>query len=158
MELMKRRALLCTVGAASVFGAGGCLNTIDPRETDLTLAWYGLTNYTTESVELDVRVERDGETVHEKTYEVEGRTDGRLGGTIVECSWSGATGDYTVAAREPGSEWVSKSVDEIDDDRIQTGDCVLAEALYRGQTIEFWLRDRCDRITEYSGGCSFVTE
>lgn len=155
---MKRRALLGTVGAASVFGTTGCLDTIDPREPDLTLGWYGLTNYTTEPVELEVRVERDGETVHEKTYEVEGRTGGRLGGTIVECSWSGVAGDYTVAAREPGSEWVSKSVDEIEDRRIQTGNCVLAEALYRGHTIEFWLRDRCERITEYSGGCSFVSE
>lgn len=155
---MNRRSLLGTAGAAAVFGTAGCLETIGLREPEMTLGWYGVTNYTTESVALDVRVERDGEVVHEETYDVEGRADGRLGGEVVECTWDDVAGAYTVYAREEDSEWVSKSLSEIDDDLLRTGECVLAEALYRGHTIEFWLRDRCDRIAAYRGGCSFVNE
>lgn len=101
---MNRRKLLGTVGAVGSFGVSGCLDSVDPRGSQIQLAHYWLSNYTSEPVRLEARVDRDGETVHEETYDVEPKDDdeGTLGVTSVECTWGDTAGEYILYARRQG--------------------------------------------------------
>ena len=156
---MNRRKLLGTVGAVGSFGVSGCLGSVDPRGSQIQLAHYWLSNYTSEPVRLEARVDRGGETVHEDTYELEPKDDdaGTLGVTPVECTWGDEAGEYILYARQQGGDWVSTHLAEANDELLQASDCAMGEANYYGDDIAFWLRDYCPDFTG-SRGCPFAQQ
>lgn len=156
---MKRRALLASLGAATATTTAGCLSSIeDHLDTTVRLGWLGAHNFDTEPHAFDLRVERNGETVHESSHEVEEREDPVVHGAVADCTWGDAPGDYTVRARVDGGEWAARELSEIDEAYEGDVDCVVSKVEYREGRVEILIRGGCDRVDSYDGGCAFANQ
>lgn len=138
---------------------GGCLEAVDPRRPEIELRQFSIANWTEEPARIDVRVERDGETVHEATYELEPRRDRVLGGATIDCSWGDTRGDYTLFAREDGGEWVSASLSEATGGFLETVDCATVLGDYRGPgSLDLIVRQNCGGISDSDTPCPVEDE
>nr|WP_233340598.1 hypothetical protein [Haloprofundus sp. MHR1] len=107
---MKRRQFLGRAVSPILVSAGmlsvaGCLSESDASGASV-LGAVVITNRNDERHIVDFRVRWDGETVHESTHEVEGRTDdGSVDGAVPAKTWPDEPGQFTVSARTQGSDW-----------------------------------------------------
>lgn len=106
---MRRRALLTAVGLSITASTAGCLNIILNRgDQQIQLARFSAGNFDSDTHQFDLRVDRDGETVHRSTHEIRGKGADRIYGAIADCDWGTTRGMYEVYARVDGGEWTSK--------------------------------------------------
>lgn len=156
---MRRRALLAAVGLSTAVSTGGCLDTVFGND-GIHLARFSATNHTADPVEFDLRVDRDGETVHRSSHRVRGMGDGRIHGAVADCDWASTAGEYEVFARADGSDWTSKPLEDVGDGWRDSVDCATALAEFYEDDV--WLRVRadCDRHlpSASTGVCSVDRE
>lgn len=147
-----------------MFGmGGGCLTDAFKQSDAVRLGWFNVANHDTERHRFALRVERDGEQVHRSSHVVQGRTDpdvasehSTIYGATAECTWGNAAGDYTVAVRVDGGEWVTKSLKQSHSETA----CTVARAEYDNANLApaefaFWFRN-CADVWRYKGGCEFA--
>jgi hypothetical protein len=157
LRRVKRRALLAAIGAVTTTATAGCLGSIaDSLDRTVQLGWFGAHNFDTDPHEFDLRVERDGEVVHESGHEVAGFEDPVAHGAVADCTWGDEPGGYTVSARVDGGEWVSREISELDERYENDVDCAIAEAQYRNESVAVYFQVGCDRVDHYDGGCGFA--
>jgi hypothetical protein len=153
---VKRRALLAALGITTPIATAGCLGSIADRlDRTVQLGWFGVHNFDTDPHEFDLRVERDGEVVHESAHEVAGFDGPVVHGAVADCTWGDEPGGYTVSARLDGGEWASRAISEIDELYENDLDCTTAEVQYRRESTRIHFQPGCDRVDDY-GGCGFA--
>ncbi|WP_157231412.1 hypothetical protein [Halostagnicola larsenii] len=131
---------------------------MDVLDSSSRIGWVGVNNYDTESHRFSVQVERDGSIVHESSHTIRGSEDNVIPGEAVDCTWGDAAGTHRIRARVDGNEWVEQSVDEAIDGSV---DCVTARVNYgnlRSVALDIFIRENCDAVPEYNGGCAFANE
>lgn len=141
---MKRRALLSTVGLTAAATAG-CLDTV-VDDAPIRLARFATVNHTSDPVRIDLRVDRDGETVHESFHQLREKEDGQIHGAVVDCDWGTTPGEYVVFARVADTEWTSKPVSDVRDESDDSVECATAVAHYE-DGVWLQVRDDCERYT-----------
>lgn len=153
---MKRRTVLASVGASAIATSAGCLDSLTEEKPTVRLGWFAARNADTEPHTFDLRAYRDGERVHHSSDEVSGRDGNRVSGFVADCTWGGARGTYTVAARVDGEEWIERDLTENLGDEVA---CVAANARYdENDALGIWISAGCDSVDRYEGGCSFAIE
>ena len=126
-------------------------NHLAAEETTTKLAWLAVSNYDeTSGHRFDVRVERDGEVVHESTHTVGKKPEDRIPGAVADCTWNDVAGRYVVFARMDDGDWTERSLTE-EFDRVP--ECVTAEVRYWSGSLAVWVQDWCDQVDGYVGGC-----
>ena len=97
---MEQRKYLVAIVSSSV-ALSGCQNT-DSRQ--IGLGRIAIDNYREESTGVTVHVEKDGETVYERTHHLDGTTDGSPTGDEITAEWMGDDAHYnvTVSVDETG--------------------------------------------------------
>lgn len=140
---MRRREFLAVAGLSATVSTAGCLDSVLGRER--RLARVALSNADDDSHRFDLRVARDGETVHESTHEVRGASDDRIFSAVPDCDWGTTPGDYEVFARVDGGEWLSKAVSAGSDEWRDSVSCVSAQVRY-GDSLWIDFRDDCDEL------------
>jgi hypothetical protein len=91
----------------------GCSSETDD-DNAVELLSVGVLNWTEKSKTLQVRVERDSETVADSTYELE--ADGQV---ALECTWPSEPGDFVVSARVgTDGEWTESDMTALDADCV----------------------------------------
>lgn len=107
---MQRRQFLGRAVSPVLVGAGtlsvaGCLSESGDSAASV-LGAVVITNRHNERHIVDFRVRWDGETVHESTHAVEGRSDtGSVDGAVPAKTWPDEPGQFTVSARTQGGDW-----------------------------------------------------
>lgn len=152
---MRRRALLSALGTAAAVSTAGCLDAVGARfDEPMQLARFTAFNDDTESHDFDLRVDRDGETVHRSSHRVRGKDDDRIYAEAADCGWGTAEGRYEVFARVDGGEWTGKPLTDVTDDWRNTVDCATAEAWF-GDALGIRLDDDCDELARgrWDGAC-----
>lgn len=157
---MNRRALLGSLGSLATAGLAGCLDDSPSLEPAATLGRLSVSNRDDGSAHtFGLRVERGGTVVHESSHTVERATEPRIPGVVVDCTWDGVAGTYTVHARVDGGEWnrVDRRERTVDlrDETDRSPECVAVDVQYEpGATAsepwyvlvhgcdDYW--DRCD--------------
>lgn len=141
---MHRRSLLTAIGLSTAVSTAGCLDTVFGNDP-IHLARFAATNHTPDSVQFDLRVDRDGETVHDSSHQIRGKDDGRIYGKIADCDWGTTAGEYEVFARVDDAEWASKPLSDVRDGWRDTVECATALAEYHEGGLWLRVRDDCDR-------------
>lgn len=142
---------------------GGCTRFLRDRdEPTATLGAASITNFDTEPHRFQLRIEREGERIHDSAHELdgtaggEGEDYGRVDTEIVDCTWEEVAGSYDVAVRLDDGEWVEQSVNaRLDED----AECVIAEVRYddlEADDFEFVIHDDCNRLVDTDEGCPFA--
>ncbi|WP_439025518.1 hypothetical protein [Haloarchaeobius sp. DT45] len=146
---MKRRTYLSSCCATGAIGLTGCLDGYLPSGDGTTrLGRLGVSNEDEErGHEFRLRVERDGDVVHESSHELEKDPESQHegSGAAVDCTWGGRDGRYVVFARIDDSEWVEK---ELTEDYEQVPDCVIAVAIAGRQHPAIEVYDWCGEYDE----------
>jgi hypothetical protein len=153
---MRRRALLSTVGSAAVLSTAGCLDAIGARlDEPMQLGRFTASNSDSDPHTFDLRVNRDGETVHRSSHRIRGMDDGVIHGAATDCDWGTARGNYEVFARVDGGNWTRKPLTDVTDDWRNTVDCATAQAWYEGGDLWLRLRDDCEKLSKgyFRGEC-----
>ena len=141
---MERRAFLTAVGLSVTASVAGCLGQIPGVETErIQLARFSVSNMDTAPHQFDLRVERNGETVHESTHDVDGRTPDRITGASAGCTWGTTPGAYDVFVRVDNGEWVSESLSEVKENWWDDVSCASVRAYYETE-VGFVLFDNCE--------------
>ena len=154
---MKRRALLAALGVATSTATGGCLGSVADRlDETVQLGWLAAHNLDAEPHGFDLAVERNGESVHRSSHEIDGKDDDFVHGVVADCTWGDAPGGYTVRARVDGGEWVTREISEVDGTYEGDVDCAIAEVEYRNGATSVAFQGGCDRVDDYDGGCGFA--
>lgn len=160
---MKRRTFIAGLTAASLGTIGGCLSDAGGQSDDVRLGWYNVGNFDTEPHRFGMRVERDGEQVHQSSHMVQGRTDpdrasetATIYSATAECTWEDTPGEYTVSVRVDGDEWVKNRLSDSD----STAPCLAARAEFDNSSLAsgefaFWTRS-CRDVDRFTGGCEFA--
>ncbi len=80
-----------------------------------------------------------------------------LFGEALECTWGDTEGTYRIRSRIDESEWVERSVADAIDGTV---DCVTVRVSYGdlGDTLDVFIRENCDDVPTYDGGCAFANE
>ncbi|PSQ48372.1 hypothetical protein BRD15_05485 [Halobacteriales archaeon SW_6_65_15] len=151
---MHRRTLLTALGATTATLGTGCLSSVEERlDPSVRLGWFGAHNFDTEPHQFDLQLTRDGTRVHHSSHEIRPRDGNYVHSGVADCDWGSASGDYVVRARVDSNEWKEASITEFLTSREP--DCAVANAEYRDDGLQFFLRDGCDR--DWNGTCSFTT-
>ncbi|WP_276271984.1 hypothetical protein [Haloarcula litorea] len=110
---MRRRRLLSTT--ALLAGTAGCLSAVTEDGTT-RLGDVGIVNRDDERHTVEFRVRWDGETVHERAYEVapDDPDDDTAPGVEPERTWPDTPGQFTVSARLSGGDWRTVDPAELD--------------------------------------------
>ncbi|WP_245800509.1 hypothetical protein [Natrinema saccharevitans] len=103
---MKRRELLAISGTMLLSGCG----VFDSR---VRLGGVRLENFETNSREVDIRVEKDGDIVYDGTVSIDPPSD-TVSTRIIDCTWdTDAASAYSVAAKLfDRAEWTELALDE----------------------------------------------
>lgn len=111
MMINRRRILLLTATAS----IGGCLSRNENNE-ESTLAWVVVSNHHDDSHSVDLKIEWEGDTVLEETYDLPAHDSDSdsVPSELVDWTWPDEPGRFTVSARQSGGEW--SSVDPSDND------------------------------------------
>lgn len=158
---MRRRALLATLGSAMTVSTAGCLDTVaDSLDDPIRLARLAVLNFDSRAHQFDLRVDRDGETVHRSSHQLRGKDDGRVYGEVADCTWGSTPGTYQIAARVDGGGWTRRPLADVDDGWRNTIECATAEVWYETEDIWIRLQDDCGRLTELDlqEGCAVERE
>ncbi|WP_197075855.1 hypothetical protein [Halostagnicola sp. A56] len=80
-----------------------------------------------------------------------------LSGTAVNCTWGNTAGTHRISAKIDDSDWIEQSVAEAIDGSVG---CVTARVTYGdgSDTLDIFIRENCDDVPEYNGGCEFANE
>jgi hypothetical protein len=153
-EDVERRSCLASLAVLTASGLGGCLGDVDVLAAEPTtrLAWLAVSNEDPEREHrFDLRVERDGDVVHESSHVVERKPEDRIPGSVADCTWDDVAGRYVVSARLDGGEWVGRELTEGFD---PVPDCVIADVV-AGRPISpaVGVQAWCDQVDGYIGGC-----
>lgn len=132
---MKRRQLMATTTGLVAAGGAGCSSIVGRREAGRELGGVTLLNDGSSTNEFGVRIERDGERVHESEYSVDGDSFVSVG-----CDWSDSTGTYVIAARTASSDWVDQTVSA----ETPNGAFRSVTIAYDGGTFDFTTGLNCD--------------
>lgn len=111
---MKRRQLLAAMTGLVIAGGAGCSSITGRVEGGMELGGVTLLNSYTSAHEFEVRIEKDGEQIHESGYTLDGQSFASLG-----CDWGDPTGIYILAARTETGDWYERDVTEESPD----GEC-----------------------------------
>lgn len=155
---MKRRSILASVGVGLAASSAGCVESArDVLDSSSRIGWVGVSNYDTEPHQFVVQIKRDGSIVHESSRTIRGSEDNVVPGEAIDCTWGDAAGTHRIRARIDGNEWVEQSVDEAIDGSVG---CVTARVSYGDlrETLDIFIRENCDRVPRYNGGCAFANE
>jgi len=156
---MNRRALLSSLGAAGISALTGCLGQFTAPDAATRLGLLAIENYDRESGhEFDIRVERDGDTVHRSVHSIEQTALPVISGLILDCPWEYIKGEYIVSARVDGGEWLSRPLAEPFDD---VPECVISTTRYGSlpseaiepTSLRIEVQDRCDSVMNNDRGC-----
>lgn len=107
---MRRRQFLYrgvgpVVMSSGLYSSAGCLSESDASGSS-ALGAIVITNWTDDSHAVELRIRWGGETIHDSTYEVEGRTgDDSVNSAVPAKTWPGEPGQFTVSARTQDSDW-----------------------------------------------------
>ncbi|WP_265110890.1 hypothetical protein [Halosolutus halophilus] len=143
---MRRRALLGTLAGAMTASTAGCLDLVSELRTHpMQLARLSVSNWDSAPHRFDLRVDRDGETVHRSSHEIPGKEDARVHGEVADCDWGTTPGDYELFARVDGGDWEGKSLDEVDAGGRDTVECATAQVRYE-ESVWIRLLDNCDSL------------
>lgn len=104
---MKRRRLLAMTSGLVTAGGAGCSSITGFDEEGMELGGVTLLNSASSAHEFDVRIEKDGERIHESGYTLDGDSFASVG-----CDWSDSTGTYVLAARTETGDWYERDVTE----------------------------------------------
>lgn len=113
MPASTRRAVLASLATA---GLSGCLSlnplSRSPERSKLGILTIGNRHVAAHVV--DLRVEWDGELVHDRTYDLpaDDPDDDRHSGAVPERTWPEEPGQFTVSARKDDGAW--RTVDPAD--------------------------------------------
>ncbi|WP_207592423.1 hypothetical protein [Halomontanus rarus] len=109
---MKRREIISMTGTGAIVGLGGCTSVFSEDRT-VELLMVGVINWTDVKTTVQVRVDLDGEAVHEDMVELRPEDDGH----ILDCAWPSEPGHFVVSARlENDEEWEERDVTDPDAD------------------------------------------
>ncbi len=141
---MRRRPLLTAVGLSATAATAGCLNRGNQQ---VQLARFSAENFDSEIHQFDLRVDRDGETVHWSTHEIRGKGENRIYGAVADCDWETAPGTYEVFARVDAGEWTSKLLTDVKEGWLDSVKCATAHVECHDNG-HLWLRlqDNCERF------------
>lgn len=123
---MDRRQLIVMIVSSSV-ALSGCQDT-DSRQIEL--GGIAIDNYREDSTGVTVHVEKDSETVYERTHRLDGATDGSPAGDEITAEWMGKDAYYAVTV----------SVEETElHERFSTEDA--------NELVSDWGDDECFTLT-----------
>lgn len=137
-------ALLPSIG---ILGTAGCttVELFSDDDVQTKVGVISLYNRHSDTVSVDLRIEKDGETVYTETYELEAKDpdSAALPGVTAERSWPQDSGLYTISARIADREWQTHTPTEASED-----DCYIVDILtdYGGDSISIYGRyedERC---------------
>lgn len=155
---MRRRNFLTALALVPLGTGSGCLSRMQGQAPqEMRLGWYAVANHDAESHHFGLRVERDGETIHQSSHEVQGRNGNVIHGAVADCTWDETVGDYSVFARVDGGEWVAESLSGMESGQGMT--CAVVEAKYGHDDVDgltFWTENTCNNVRQYEGGCEFA--
>ena len=121
---MRRRDFLGSLSIPLVTGIGGCLDSNPVFSEAITLGAVLLENHDPNaSHQFDVRVKRDGRTVHDGSYRIKPRPPERIPTEFVDCTWEDERGEYSIAARIDGGRWGEY---DVHDGAESESDCVVS--------------------------------
>lgn len=152
---MRRRALLSTFGTSAVLSTAGCLDAVGAAfDEPMHLARFTAFNDDVDRHTFDLRVDRNGEVVHQSSHRIQGKDDDRIYAESADCGWGTAKGNYEVFARVDDGEWTGKILTEVTDDWRNTVECATAEAWF-GDQLAILLDDDCDKLAQghWDGAC-----
>ena len=136
--------------------SAGCVEFVrDTIDSSSTIGWLGVDNYDTEPHQFEVQVKRDGTFVHESSHTIQERGANVVHGDDVDCTWGDTAGAYRIRARIDGTDWVEQSVADAVDGTVG---CVTARVTYgdRGDSLDIFIRENCEEVPDYPGGCEFA--
>lgn len=155
---MRRRSFLATIGLSATASTAGCIDSaLDGGERGIQLARFSVGNLDSDPHRFDLRVERDGETVHRSTHRVRGTSEDIIHGAVADCDWGTTPGTYEVFVRVDGGEWTAKPLSEVRDGWRDSVECATAHAeYYENGNLWIRLRDDCERFvpSAATGVCS----
>jgi len=153
---MRRRALLSTLGLSAALSTAGCLEAVgDELDEPMRLGRFTASNRDSEPHTFDLRVDRDGATVHRSSHRIQGMDAGQIYGAAPDCDWGTDRGRYEVFARVDGGEWTRKPLTDVTDDWRNTVDCATAQAWYENEDVWLRLQDDCEKLSKgyFRGEC-----
>lgn len=135
-----RRAFLTTGALGTATWLSGCSVL---RADGIQLGAVAVTNQSSEPRDITVRVERDGQLVHESTVSLGSETGEDF--ALVECTWdSTARGVFRFEAELEDTEETYLTTS----DPLEQGRCYVAEIICVGRTLtSAW--DECAEVEEY---------
>src|SRR6056297_2143978 len=112
MNTPSRRAVLASVAAGSL---AGCFST-DSEPDGSKLGAILVANSHDESHTIDLKVEWEGELVHDQSYDLpaDDPESKYLQEVTPEPTWPKETGDFTLSARSDGDSWQSVTPEDHD--------------------------------------------
>lgn len=144
---MNRRDILCSLSIPVATSVGGCLDIGPVFGGGVTLGAVLLENHDPHHEHrFDVRIKRDGETVHSGSYVVRSRPEEYIRTRFVDCSWEDGQGNFSIAARIDGSKWEKYDIQQGIEDDVS---CAVGSVQRRVdiETPEFDAFDSCDDVT-----------
>jgi hypothetical protein len=135
-----RRDLLATGALGAATWLSGCSVL---RPGGIQLGAVAVTNQSTESRAVRVRVERDGQVVHESTVSLGTETGTDF--ALVECTWDSTTrGVFRFESELVGTGETNVTTS----DRLEQGRCYVADVIcFRGTLTSAW--DECVEVEAY---------
>ncbi|MEF8882397.1 MAG: hypothetical protein V5A34_07750 [Halapricum sp.] len=108
-----RRAVLGTLAVSSLAGCQSVLNGTETGKTEL--ASVEIVNFHTEPHSVKIRINWDGETELDRTLKLPANNGGdqRAPGAVLNRTWPTVSGQFTVSARKPGTEWSTVSPEDL---------------------------------------------
>ena len=158
---MQRRSLLTSVGLGIAASSAGCVESaVDAVDRSSRIGWISLANYDTKAHLFELQVVRDGSTVHDATYTIRGEDGSTTAYEVIECTWGDTAGRYSIRLRIDDNGWVTRTVDEATDGAVG---CVTVRVRYgdlrwESETLDIFIRENCEDVPEYNGGCNFANE
>lgn len=161
---MNRRALIRSIPAIGFASVAGCLDRV-PTVGETKLGWFGIYNFDEKSGHLfDVRIERDGNVVHESSHQVgayqHDPSRDSPPNSVVSRTWEDVAGDYTVFVRSDKRDRNSYGILE---GVVNPPACVMSYVTYGDNfgpgdnppQFEFVIdEDECSEVRSLPGGCS----
>lgn len=158
----RRRSFLALLGASSIAVSSGCVGSIRGGRSHPRLGWVAVKNYHPEPHSFDIQILRGETVVHDSSHDIEGNPEGRIPGTVLECTWGDAPGPYTLRGRLGDGAWTERPVAHAVDESAMlddTTECVIAEgayARYGSHRFTWMIQDWCEEVSTYDGGCAFA--